>query len=179
MQSVTKFWQRSDSAWRGPTSGVAGGGDSFHCPVWQSPRGGKTNVLNLKKKKIRSSALPNCHITEPKPVICHVNNVEGGEVPPRGKFHAKVDIKKSLNATVKLLKAKIQYLPVYDNTLLRTPWTRVFSWEADRFSASQEMPRVLGNPKFHYRCKCPTPDPYPEPARSSPHPQILLPEDPP
>ena len=24
------------------------------------------------------------------------------------------------------------------------------SWEADRFSASQKIPRILRNPKFHY-----------------------------
>ena len=36
------------------------------------------------------------------------------------------------------------------------------SWEAKRFSASQEFPHILWNPKVHYHIhKCPLPEPVP------------------
>ena len=67
---------------------------------------------------------------------------------------------------------RLTYLPTY--SMKQNP-----SWEANRFSASQEIPRILWNPKVHYRIhKCPPSVPYTEPARSSPHLHITLPEDP-
>ena len=43
--------------------------------------------------------------------------------------------------------------------------------EASRFSGSQEIPRILWNPKIRYRIhKCPNTCPFPEPDQSCPHP---------
>jgi hypothetical protein len=41
------------------------------------------------------------------------------------------------------------YLVIY--YLITPSMEQSLSWEANRFSASQETPRILRNPKLHYR----------------------------
>jgi len=53
------------------------------------------------------------------------------------------------------------------------------SGQANRFSASQEIPRFLMEPEGSLpQSQMPATCPYPEPAPFSPHPHIPLPEDP-
>jgi len=52
------------------------------------------------------------------------------------------------------------YYPLLFNTTLTYSMEQSPSWESNRFSASQEIPHILWNPKFHCRIhKCPPPAP--------------------
>ena len=72
------------------------------------------------------------------------------------------------------------YISAYSLTYLLTySMEQSSSWEANRFLASQEIPRILCNLKVHYRIHN---SPPPVPIRSQLNPvhtlQIQLPEDP-
>ena len=74
------------------------------------------------------------------------------------------------NETVTCRQLMLACLPTY--TTQQSP-----SWEANRFSASQEIPRILWNPEGSLPySQVPAACPCPEPARSSPYPHIPLPE---
>jgi len=67
-------------------------------------------------------------------------------------------------------------------TYLLTPWSRVLLEKITGSAASQEIPRILWNPKVHYSThkysQVPATCPYPEPTPFSNHNPLPLPEYP-
>ena len=80
-------------------------------------------------------------------------------------------------ATEYLTGSYSKYLTLTDAYLL-TPWSRVLLEKLTGFAANQEIPRILWDPKVHYRThKRPPPVPILSQLPSSPHNPFPLPED--
>jgi hypothetical protein len=104
--------------------------------------------------------------------------------PSHPRRHYAQEINQSLASSSRLLEG-FQHLVIHVQAKLCAPYFLLAysmeqspSWEANRFSSSQEIPLTLWNPKVHYRIhKCPPTVPtWASSNQSIPH--ILLPEDP-
>ena len=64
-------------------------------------------------------------------------------------------LKRFVSSVVMSLETIIVFIHLLTYSMEQSP-----SWEANRFSAIQEIPRILRKPKIHYRIhKCPPPVP--------------------
>ena len=84
-----------------------------------------------------------------------------------------VDTKQAIVRIVAHQSNSVTFLIIYFAFSIQQSPSR----EANRFSASQEIPRILWNPQGSLpHSQVPATCPYPEPARSNPYPNIPLPK---
>jgi len=69
------------------------------------------------------------------------------------KLRVKTENKYNEKKTVNIFQNSEweQEYPIEINTYLLTPWNRVNLEKLTGFAANQEIPRILSNPKVHYR----------------------------
>ena len=85
----------------------------------------------------------------PALLFCYYNRSDVDQIskyPINGSWNLRIDFEK-------YLKFYDDILTVLDNkiTYLLTPWSRVLLEKLTGFAANQEIPRILWNPKVHYR----------------------------
>jgi len=122
------------------------------------------------------SALPfQTRVTQTKPVP-RLLNEHGSQVKDQGRRqwchnkHKKFPYRPTRDAS--LLSGHdsvIHPLPHSPRRITPLSGAHSPSWESNGFSASQEIPHILWNPRVHYRSsQAPATCPYPEPDQSSP-----------